>query len=282
MRNTSLAAAATLVTTLAFAGASAGASGEPAAAASVGQAAGFAQAAPAAAGFAPTSAGRTLPEAIDPPARVRQLITVSSPDWSSTSGTLRAWRRPAAGEWVQVRGPVKIVLGYNGWVRAAARQQSTGTTPAGVFRLPYAFGRFSDPGAQVLYRQFDGNDWWPYEPRDPATYNVYQFHKAASTRWRADYSEHLTDYPSQYAYAIVVGFNLPSGVHYSATRKQRVATEPADTSRGGGIFLHVADDGLTAGCVAMPRADVRWLIRWLDPERNPRVAMGPHNYLLTR
>lgn len=264
MRVSAFALAATLVTT-ALAGASAGAS-----------------AGTSAATGAQAVAGRTLPEAIDPPAGVRQLITVSSPDWSSTTGTLRAWRRPVGGAWVQVRGPVSIVLGYNGWVRAAVRQQSTGTTPAGVFRLPYAFGRLSDPGAQVAYRQFDGNDWWPYEPRDPATYNVYQFHKAASTRWRADYSEHLADYPSQYAYAIVVGFNLPSGVHYSAKRKQRVATERADTSRGGGIFLHVADDGPTAGCVAMPRSEVRWLIRWLNPDRNPRVAMGPHDYLVAR
>ena len=45
------------------------------------------------------------------------------------------------------------------------------------------------------------------------------------------------------------------------------------------IFLHVADGGLTAGCVAMPRSDVRWLVRWLDPDRHPRVAMGPRKYV---
>lgn len=161
------------------------------------------------------------------------------------------------------------------------RKQSTGKTPAGIFDLPYAFGRLADPGGSLEYREYDGNDWWPYEPRDPATYNVYQFHKAASSHWRAGYSEHLADYPHQYAFGIVVGFNLPSGIHYSATRKQLVATSRADTSRGGGIFLHVADDGLTAGCVAMPRPDVRWLVRWLDPQRHPRVAMGPHDYLVT-
>lgn len=231
---------------------------------------------------AQTVAARTLPAAINPPDRVRQLVTVSSPGWSSTTATLRAWRRPAGGEWVSVHSPVSVVLGYSGWVRAAVRKQSTGTTPAGMFTLPSTFGRLADPGARLPYRRHDGNDWWPYEPRDPATYNVYQFHKAASTRWRADYSEHLIDYPDQYAYAIVVGFNLPSGVHYSATREQRVASDRADTSRGGGIFLHVADDGLTAGCVAMPRSDVRWLIRWLNPQRHPRVAMGPHDYLVKR
>lgn len=231
-----------------------------------------------------TAAGagkRTLPDAIDPRPEVTQLVTVSSPAWSSTKGTLRAWQRQPGGDWVQVHGPTSIVLGYAGWVRAAQRQQSTGTTPAGSFTLPSAFGRLADPGGSLRYRRNDGNDWWPYEPRDPATYNIYQFHKATSSRWRAGYSERLADYPGQYAYGIVVGFNLPSGVHHSAVRKQRVARYPADTSRGGGIFLHVADDGLTAGCVAMPRSDVRWLIRWLDPAANPRVAMGPHDYLVT-
>lgn len=284
MRIGSLGVAATLMALLAGLGATTPASGEPVAAGPSNQVAWMASAAglASAAGVASASAGHTLPEAIDPHSRVRQLITVSSPDWSATTGTLRAWRRPAGGEWVLVHGPVSVVLGYSGWVRAADRKQSTGTTPAGVFSLPSAFGRLADPGAGLVYRQFDGNDWWPYEPRDPATYNVYQFHKAASTRWRADYSEHLADYPDQYAYAIVVGFNLPSGVHYSAVRDQRVARDRADTSRGGGIFLHVADDGLTAGCVAMPRSDVRWLIRWLNPQRHPRVAMGPHDYLVTR
>jgi L,D-peptidoglycan transpeptidase YkuD (ErfK/YbiS/YcfS/YnhG family) len=221
----------------------------------------------------------TLPEAIEPAARVRQLVTVTSPAWSSTSGTLRAWQRRPGGEWVQVHRAGSIVIGYAGWVRASQRRQSTGTTPAGLFTLPYAFGRLPDPGGQLNYRQYDRNDWWPYEPRDPATYNVYQLHRAARTHWRADYSERLADYRRQYAYAVVVGFNLPSGVHYSARRHQRVATSPADTSRGGGIFLHVADDGLTAGCVAMPRTDVRWLVRWLDPDRHPRVAMGPRKYV---
>jgi L,D-peptidoglycan transpeptidase YkuD (ErfK/YbiS/YcfS/YnhG family) len=224
----------------------------------------------------------SLADAIAVRPRVRQLVTISSPSWSATTGRLRAWRRPVGGKWVQVHGPVPVVLGYAGWVLAADRVQSSGTSPAGVFRLPFGFGRLPDPGTSLRYRQYDANDWWPYEPRDPATYNLFQTHKAATSHWRADYSEHLADYPTQYAMAIAVGFNLPSGVHYSTLRKQRVAKSPADTSRGGGIFLHVAGAGRTAGCVAMARWQVRWLLRWLQPNRHPRVAMGPHGYLVTR
>jgi L,D-peptidoglycan transpeptidase YkuD (ErfK/YbiS/YcfS/YnhG family) len=224
------------------------------------------------------AAGGTLADQIDVPAGTRQLVTVTSREWSDTHAWLRAFRQTPDG-WVQVRDRIRVRLGYGGWVVARQRVQSTGTTPAGMFRLPYAFGRLRDPGTDLRYRRFDGNDWWPYEPRDPATYNVYQPRKAAGTRWRADKAEHLADYPRQYAYAVVVGFNLPSGIHYSKARRQWVADNRADTDRGGGIFLHIHGDGLTAGCVSMTKPQLRWLLRWLRAGAAPRVVMGPRAFV---
>lgn len=241
---------------------------------------------PQAAATAPLRASQSLQQApvlaarINTPARVKQLITVSAARWSSTTATLKAWQRGTDGRWVLARGPVPVVIGYNGWVRASQRRQSTGTTPAGKFRLPSAFGRLADPGTRMLYRHFDRNDWWPYEPRDPATYNVYQYHRAATSHWRPDKAERLWDYYDQYAYGMVVGFNLPSGIHYSAKRNQRVADDRADTARGGGIFLHARGQGNTAGCVAMSRAQMRWLLRWSRPRAHPWIAMGPYDYLI--
>lgn len=223
-------------------------------------------------------AGRTLADQIEVPPRTRQMITITSRGWDASHAWLRVWRRGSDG-WVQVRDKVRTRIGYGGWVPARQRIQSTGTTPAGKFRMPSAFGRLADPGTRLPYQRFDRDDWWPYEPRDPATYNVYQRHKAAVTRWRADKAERLADYPHQYALAIVVGFNLPSGIHYSRTRQQWVADNRADTDRGGGIFLHVHGDGLTAGCVSMRRAHLRWVLRWLRPDRAPRVVVGPRSFV---
>jgi L,D-peptidoglycan transpeptidase YkuD (ErfK/YbiS/YcfS/YnhG family) len=223
----------------------------------------------------------SLPARIGAPARVLQMVTVTSDLWHSKTGVLRAWQRPSGGAWSPVHGPVSIVLGYNGWVIADRRIQSTGTTPAGRFGLPSAFGLLADPGTAMRYRQVDDSDWWPYEPRDPVTYNIYEYHRDRNSHWRVGYAEHLADYATQYAYAIVVGFNLPQGVHYSAKRNQRVATVHADTRRGGGIFLHVRGSGYTAGCVAMDQADVEWLLKWLDPDQHPQVVMGPYDYVLT-
>ena len=223
----------------------------------------------------------TLAGQIGAPKRVKQMVTVTSRSWSSTTATLKAWRRDANGRWRSVHGPVAVRLGYHGWVKAAQRRQSTGTTPAGRFRMPYAFGRLANPGAHLNYRHFDRNDWWPYEPRDPATYNVWQWHKARTTRWRADKSEHLWDYYNQYAYGVVVGFNLPSGIRYSHRKRQWVADHRADTRRGGGIFLHVNGTGSTAGCVSMTRVQMRWLVRWLRPAGHPQLVMGPYSYVVT-
>jgi L,D-peptidoglycan transpeptidase YkuD (ErfK/YbiS/YcfS/YnhG family) len=234
---------------------------------------------PAVATTTEAAAGGTLADRVDVPARTRQLVTITSRGgWDAKHAWLRAFRR-TGDDWMRVRSKIRVRLGYGGWVPAKRRVQSTGTTPAGTFRLPYAFGRLADPGTSLRYRRFDGNDWWPYEPRDPATYNIYQPRKAAGTRWRRDKAERLADYPWQYAYAVVVGFNLPSGIHYSKARRQWVAKDRADTDRGGGIFLHVNGDGLTAGCVSMRKAQMRWLVRWLRPGTAPRVVMGPRRFV---
>jgi len=227
------------------------------------------------------AAGRPLPSYFSLDPSVKQLVTVTSGHWADTRAAMRVWRRTDGG-WRLVRGPVRVRLGYHGWVRAQARRQNTGTTPAGRFQLRYAFGNRANPGTALRYRHVDSNDVWPYEPRDPATYNIYQPRQAATSHWRKDYRERLASYRYQYAYAVVLGFNMPSGVHWSTRRHQYVARHSADTGRGGGIFLHVQRTTYTAGCVAGPLQTIRWTVRWLDPARHPRIVMGPTSWVKSR
>jgi L,D-peptidoglycan transpeptidase YkuD (ErfK/YbiS/YcfS/YnhG family) len=230
----------------------------------------------------PTSAAsRNLPAHLSLAPDVKQLVTVTSEGWSDTRAQLRVWRK-RAGSWRLVRGPVRVSLGWNGWVPAQRRRQSTGTTPAGRFGMRYAFGTRRDPGTELRYRRVDGNAYWPYEPRDPATYNIYQPRKARTTHWRSDYVERLADYGYEYSYSVVLGYNLPRGVHWSKARRQWVARKPADTDRGGGIFLHVKKKRYTAGCVSGPIRDIRWIVRWLDPDLTPRIVMGPTAWVKRR
>jgi len=43
---------------------------------------------------------------------------------------------------------------------------------------------------------------------------------------------------------------------------------------GSAIFLHVSTGGPTAGCVSLPEGQLVEILRWLDPGRNPRIALG--------
>jgi L,D-peptidoglycan transpeptidase YkuD (ErfK/YbiS/YcfS/YnhG family) len=223
---------------------------------------------------------RSLPATVTVSTRVRQLITVTSRGWNDTWATLRFWHRKPGEPWRADGAPIRARVGYGGWARAHHRVQSTGTTPAGLFRIRRAFGSLPNPGTRLDYRRFDSNDYWPYEPRDPATYNVYQYSKAHRTTWRPDYAEHLWRYRQQYGYAVVIGFNLPSGISYSPKRQQWVAKHRSDTSRGGGIFLHVHNGRATAGCVAINKDSLASILTRLKPARHPRIVMGPRSYIV--
>jgi len=219
-----------------------------------------------------------LPSYFDLAPGVQQVVTVTSDKWSNTRATLSAWRKRSDG-WHRVRGPVTVRLGWNGWVPGGSRRQNTGTTPAGQFTMKRAFGTRANPGTKIPFRHVDSNDVWPYEPRDPATYNILQPYQARTSHWRSDFRERLASYGYEYSYAVVLGFNLPSGVHWSAKRHQYVATHTADTRRGGGIFLHVQKSKYTAGCVAGPIKTIRSVVRWLDPSLQPRIVMGPRDWV---
>ncbi|MGA4850113.1 sigma factor [Streptomyces sp. G5(2025)] len=51
-------------------------------------------------------------------------------------------------------------------------------------------------------------------------------------------------------------------------------TRPPGAGRGGGIWLHVDPGGPTQGCVSLPKARRRELLRTLEPDRKPVVVMG--------
>ena len=205
-----------------------------------------------------------------------QVVVVTGRTWSSSHAVLRRYERTSDGRWLRVGDPVPARVGGRGFVLAAERRQSTGTTPAGTFGLVSAFGNGPDPGTALPYRVVDRSDWWVYDPRDPRTYNVLQPRRVAASAWRRSWAEDLSGYGGQYRYVAVLDFNLPAGVTRAADG-QLVAAEPADTRLGGGIFLHVSGPGATSGCVSVDRATMRSTLRWLDPAQHPVIVMGPRS-----
>lgn len=188
-----------------------------------------------------------------------QVVTVNH-----TSG-YRAritWWVERDGRWEQRMRTSDGRIGYGGLVLGNRRHQGTGTTPIGTYTLPWAFGmRRADPGWDLRYRKVRAGDYW-VEDNASRFYNRYRNKSQGGFRWRLPVSaengsERLLDYPRQYEWAIVTGFNQQQVRH-----------------RGAGIFLHVNGSGATAGCVSAPRGFIRALMSRLDPERHPVIAIG--------
>lgn len=201
----------------------------------------------------------------------RQVIVVEAPRWSSTEGTLTAFER-AEGSWRVVQPTVRAQLGYGGLVRGDRRRQGTGTVPTGVYDILSGFGRQPDPGTELDYIQVDRNDAWTYNPRVPSTYNVFQ---NVDRSWRSygGYVEQLWDMGMQYDYVAILDYNLPDGPIRTTADGVRRSSDPPNTSRGGGIFLHVDNGNKTAGCVAVKKSVMRDLMRWLDPAKDPVIVI---------
>ena len=201
-----------------------------------------------------------------------QVVLVTARDVKSTTATLSTFERTSDG-WQQTAASTKVFIGRHGLVPGAQRRQSTGTTPMGTFQLNSAFGRLPDPGTKLPYIQIDHNDAWTDNPKDPSTYNLFQ---NANRSWDAyrGFVEHLWQLGPQYDYVVTTSFNEPTGPIVTAPDGVRRATNPTNTSRGGGIFLHVSKGEPTVGCVSMPRTVMRRIVQWLDPSKHPVVVIG--------
>lgn len=203
----------------------------------------------------------------------RQVVVVTADNWRTSYATVRTYSLGSSG-WHRQFRKKSGRIGTHGFARFGERRQNSGETPAGTYALLRAFGAATDPGTALPYRQFDRNDWWPYDPRDPRTYNVEQYHgRSAATHWRKSWAEHLWNFRDQYRYAVVLDYNLPSGIYRSGD--QRFASSTADTGAGGGIFLHVNGPGSTAGCISVSRKAMRKILRWLNPAKHPVIVMAP-------
>jgi len=153
-------------------------------------------------------------------------------------------------------------IGYGGLVLPTKREQGTGTTPLGTYGLPWAFGNGpEDERWRLRYREVQAGDFW-VQDNESDHYNRYRNQAQGGFRWwlptsDPDSSERLSDYGQQYRISIVTDFNRRQVRH-----------------RGAGIFLHVNGAGATAGCVSAPGVFLDKLMRVLDPDRVPVIAVG--------
>lgn len=204
------------------------------------------------------------------PVDTKQILLVSSREWSAPSGTLQRYEK-IKNRWRKVGEPMSVELGRRGmaWGRGLHETPKSATNikregdkraPAGVFRLPFAFGASS---LKVAY---------PY--------------KKMSSRNRC-----VDDSNSKYYNQIIDSTKVPKD--YNSFEKMKLSSglydyglfvaHNRDQVRYGGscIFLHIKRgvQRPTVGCTAMSREQMVKIIKWLDIHKNPLLIQAPKSEL---
>lgn len=181
-----------------------------------------------------------------------QVIAVAASGYGATTATFTAYQRTTTG-WQQVFGPWLAHIGRNGFAPSGEKREGDGRTPSGAYGLSFFFGVRANPGVKFEYRTI-GGPWivWGDDPSGP-NYNQW-----IDTRSQpAGPSPEPMYVAGVYDYGAVIAYNT--------------ARTPG---LGSAIFLHVSSGGTTAGCVSLPTSQLLPVLRWLDPDRAPRIVMG--------
>jgi L,D-peptidoglycan transpeptidase YkuD (ErfK/YbiS/YcfS/YnhG family) len=198
-----------------------------------------------------------------------QLITVVGSYSGSSQASLTAWTQAGSGCWAPaaLSGVPSVALtaqvGYDaatGANLADHRREGDGSTPTGVYAFgPTLYGNDpTSPNSAYPYHVLTCGDWWDEQPGTPQ-YNEFVHVPCGTNPGFAGDSEALWTEVSAYQHFAVVEFN------------------PAPTTDpiGSGVFLH--DDvpsGYTAGCVALPSAELDAVLAWMQPGASPHIAIG--------
>jgi L,D-peptidoglycan transpeptidase YkuD (ErfK/YbiS/YcfS/YnhG family) len=187
-----------------------------------------------------------------------QVVTVSAASSTTTWATVDAWQKQADGRYFRVAHFPNARIGSQGM---GAASETVSRTPVGQYRLGQGFGVQPSPGAGVPYIHVDVNDVWTGSTGT----DINQHRRCAPYTCPASYGafERLINYPQQYAYGAVIGYNMSPTYGTGAVR-----------GKGSAFFLHVANAYATGGCVAVSQSQMIWLLRWMKSAQTPIISIG--------
>ena len=214
----------------------------------------------------PVSLRRAVPE------ECQQLIVVRPDTVDGVSG--RVWllsRSPDLHPWKIAEGPVPAVIGTRGvgWGRGEPalpnpggypdKREGDGRSPAGIFRLPGAFGTAAQPpvGVRMPWQECTATLRGVDDVKSKYYNQIVDEAAVPDKDW--DSAEIMRRDDGAYEIGLLIDHN-------------------ADHVAGAGscIFLHVwkGPGQGTAGCTALAREDVLKILAWLDPAREPRLVLA--------
>ena len=211
------------------------------------------------------------------PENHRQVVLVTASGWDSKVATLQCYSR-SHGSWTKHGERVEVSLGKNGlaWGRglhantaSAEKKEGDGKAPAGIFLFDFVFGyeKTAPTGALFPYRQSTARDYF-VDATDSGDYNRWvsvpvdqpnEPRKYWASFERMKRADHL--------------YELGIAVKHNYT--------PPVKGKGSAIFLHVwrSPGSPTLGCTAMSKENLKELLIWLDPEKEPLLIQVPEGEL---
>lgn len=209
----------------------------------------------------------------DLPPNCRQVVLVLSSDTQATTGQLWLMARNPEGAWASVTEAIPVSLGRGGMAwglgehKAVApegfslKMEGDGCSPAGVFRLPFAFGEHPESQTGSLRLPYVALTFSHFGVDDEKSryYNRIVDESSATVIKDWDSAETMLRPHGLYRWGAMVAHN------------------PMNLPKAGScIFLHLWRDPSqpTAGCTAMGEEDLKRVLTWLDPAAEPRLVQG--------
>jgi L,D-peptidoglycan transpeptidase YkuD (ErfK/YbiS/YcfS/YnhG family) len=184
---------------------------------------------------------------------VEQLLVVYNDQPQSYSAFFVALEKKDK-KWIVKYDPVAVGIGKNGFAAPGNKREGDGKSPTGIFRLGKLYTYEKQLCTLLENQQTTADDKWIDDPNSE-DYNTYI--KGATT---AKSYEKLLLNTDAYKYCMVIEYN----------------TNPIIKGKGSAIFFHLAlkKTSFTAGCVAIDEENMKRVVNWLDPKRNPTIIMG--------
>lgn len=209
--------------------------------------------------------------AFELPLGSKQCVVGIAKDWNSSHVTLTAYEK-RGGNWVPALGPWQGRLGREGlvWGRglqpepgAALKKEGDWRAPAGVFRIGGAWGYDAsiEKHRKLFYRQITTRDLWVEDSSSPDYNKHVVLDREPSTAWEKKQQMRQNDHA--HSLKLFIAHNAAPDVRPGA---------------GSAIFFHIWRGGgskPTAGCTTLAEPNLRQLIAWIDPGKQPLYVLLP-------
>lgn len=209
-----------------------------------------------------------------------QAVVVTTPAWDSAQAQVRLWERSAPdGSWRPASAAMPATVGRAGlgWGRGLhdttaagpRKREGDGRAPAGVFRLPFAFGYpppAEVPWIRLPYRQATEHARCVDDPASEHYNRWVDVTTVSGGTWSSH--ELMRREDELYRLGVWVDHNV----------------DPSEPGAGSCIFLHLrAGPGVpTIGCTAFAPENLERMLRWLDPAAQPVLVQLPEEVYAAR